>query len=462
MHGGKLVQEPQKSILPDHEEQFAQTFEHITDLIDNENWDEVTKALSSLHFADLADFLDNSNYKTQKAILPLITNTIKADTLVSLSNSTKQQVLEILGIEVSSKLIDQLSIEDAIEVIEYVDDEIKSQILEKLSRDKKQQIIEGFTYPENTVGRIIERNFVSFQEHWSVGQAIDSIRHNNIKQDFHAAIIVDNKFKPVGNVLLSTLLKFQRNTPIKQLMNSELRMVDSYTELSEIAFIFKQYALTIVPVVNKSGKLVGSVSIQSMIYIIEEQTERDIMQLSGVHTQDTYDNLFSTAKHRFPWLFVNLITACITSVIINQFSDTIARLITIAAIMPIVASMGGNAGTQAMTVTVRALANKDITHANMFKVIGKEIMVCSLNGSLLASIAGGLSYTMLADFHLSIIFVIAIIINFFAAGFLGSVIPITLYNLDIDPATASGVFLTALTDALGFFMFLVLAYGFLV
>ena len=451
-----------KSILPDRQEQFAETFEHVTNLINHDELDEAARVLATLHYADLADFLDNINHKSYKKILLPLADIIKPETLEWLNNSSKQPAIEAIGIKRSAELIEHLDIEDAIEVIENVDDEIRQELLANLSSDKRYQIIEGFTYPENTVGRIIEKQFISFQENWTVGQAIDYIRSSEIGEDHHAAIVVDNKYRPVGNILLSTLLKYKNDQPLKELMNPDFKLADTYTELSEIAFIFKQYALTIVPVVNKSGKLVGSVSINNMIYIIEEQTERDIMSLGGIHTQDTFYDLLSTARHRFPWLFVNLITACLTSIIINQFSDTISKLITLAAIMPIVASMGGNAGTQAMTVTVLALANKDINNANMFKVITKEILVSGFNGFLLGCVGAGLSFAMLADFDLSMIFAVAIMINFLVAGFCGSVIPITLHYFDIDPATASGVFLTALTDSLGFFTFLTLAYFFLV
>jgi magnesium transporter len=257
------------------------------------------------------------------------------------------------------------------------------------------------------------------------------------------------------------LLKVSRNTRISELMNCEFKSVDTHTELDDLAFIFKQYALTIVPVTNRQGKLVGSISIDNMLYIIEEQTKSEFMHLGGVHNSDIFNNLYATAKHRFPWLFVNLVTACITSMVINQFSDTIAKLITLA-IMPIVASMGGNAGTQAMTVTVRALAGREINNSNTTRVICKEILVCILNGLFLASIGMILIYLLFADISLSVVFASAVTINFMMAGLLGSSIPIILNRFDIDPAAASGVFLTAFTDAIGFFSFLGLAFFFLV
>jgi magnesium transporter len=456
------MRDSQNAILPDYQEKIEKTFEHIHYLIDNEKIDHAKRALLDLHYADLADFLDTSSYKLYDLILPIIADNIDPQTLVWLSDSHKQYAIEALGIDKAVVLINQLDIEDSIEVIEALSLELKDEIIGKLNNDIKQQIIEGFKYPEDTVGRIIEKHFVAFQKNWSVGQAIEHIRKSNIDKDFHAGIVVNDKYQPVGNILLCTLLKSSHDEPLINLMNSDFKIAGTTTKLDEIAFIFKQYALTIVPVVNKKGKLVGSVSIDNMIYIIEEQTENEFMHLGGVNNSDIFDNLYATVKHRFPWLFINLITAFATSLVINQFSDTIEKLIILATIMPIVASMGGNAGTQVMTVTVIALANREIKQTYVTKVILKEVFVCLLNGFILAIIGGFIIYIPFADLNLTIVFMVAVIINFVAAGMLGSGIPIILDHWDIDAATSSGVVLSALTDALGFFSFLGLAFFFLV
>lgn len=448
---------PEK-ISPDNHETLVKVFENVVNLVQHDKLSEATSILLTLHYAELADFIDNTNHKLHQKILPLLDRYIKPETMMWLTDDAKQSIIEVLGVSKVSILLDQLPIEDAVEVMESIDDETKRQILAQFSNDKQRQVIEGFTYPDDTVGRIIERNFIAFQANWTVGQAIDSIRRIDAPRDLHAAIIVDNKYRPVGNILLGTLLKYYRHTIIKEIMNNEFKVAGTLTLLSDIAFIFKKYALTIIPVVNRSGKLIGSVSINNMIYIIDQQTEKEMMQLGGLYTRDTFLTIFHTARRRFPWLLINLITAFTTSLIIERFSDTLEKLITLAVIMPIVASMGGNAGTQAMTVTVRALINKDISHSNIFKVTLKEAMVCGLNGFLFSCISASASLAIFSDLYLSIIFGSAIFINFIIAGLFGSIIPITLEKFDIDPATASGVFLTALTDASGFFTFLTLAY----
>lgn len=445
-----------------HHDIIDRQFEQIINYIDDGNLNEAVELLLSLHYADLADFLDNRSHRDYPVIFPAIASKLIPDVLVCLSDSNKQPAIEALGIEASAKLINELDIEDSIEVIDALNPEFKELIIAELNAEKRQQIIEGFRYPEDTVGRILEKDFVSLKRHWTAGQAVDYIRRSNITADFYAAIIVDNRFKPVGIVLLSTILKSARNTPISELMNDNFMVADTGMKVNELVFIFKQYALTIVPVINKQGKLVGSISIDNMIYIIEEQTESELLYLGGINNSDIFYNLYVTAKSRFPWLFVNLITACLTSLVINQFNNTIAKLITLATIMPIVASIGGNAGTQAMTITVRALGNREINSSNTVRVITKEVYICLLNGLILSLIGLVLIYFLFGDLSLSIIFALSILINFAISGFLGTFIPIMLNQFNIDPAAASGVVLTVFTDAIGFFSFLGLAYFFLV
>lgn len=456
------MEENKITIASDRETKLAETFEHITFLLNNEIINEAKEHLLKLHYADVADFLDNTSYKLYQLILPAISEEILPEMIVSLSDSSKQPVLEALGLEKAVKLVSDMDIEDAIEVVDCIDEDYKQMLLEGVDINIKNQILEGFKYPENKVGRIVEKDFVTFQRHWTVGQAIDYVRRSNINYDFHAAIIVDSRFKPVGNILLSTLLKSARNTHLTELMNSEFRVADTFTEIDDLVFIFKQYALTIVAVVNKTGKLVGTVSIDNMLYIIEEQTQSEFMQLGGINTSDIFENLIETSKHRFPWLFVNLITACITSMIIDEFSDTINKLITLAVMTPIVAALSGNVGTQVMTVTVRAIANREINQANSTKIIIKEVLVAAVTGVFISLIGAGMTYVLFGGVEICTIFAVAVFLNFLIAGLLGSCIPILMNKLNLDPATASGVFVSAFTDALGFFSFLSLASIFLV
>ncbi|PCJ22987.1 MAG: magnesium transporter [Rickettsiales bacterium] len=452
----------QNAILPDHQDRFAEQFAHITYLINNDRLGDAIDSMLDLHYADLADFLDNTPHKLYPVIFPAITSRLNPETIACLSDANKQPAIESIGIAKSAKLIDDLDIEDSIEIAEALSPDLKDALLAQLSPAMRQQIIEGFLYPEDTVGRALEKDFVSFGQHWTAGQAIDFIRRSDISADFHAAIIVSPRDKPVGTILLSTLLKSERNTPLEKIMSREFKSVDAHTALDDLAFIFKQYALTIVPVITRQGKLLGTISIDNMLYIVEDQAESELLHLAGIHNTDIFHSLRTTVRHRFPWLFVNLIFACLTSLVINQFSGTIAKLVTLATIMPIVASMGGSAGTQAMTVTIRALGSREITSSSTSRVVTKEVLSCALNGIILAFIGMMLTYLLFSDIYLSLVFAAAVVINFTLAGLFGSSIPIMLNNMEIDPAAASGVFLTTCTDAIGFFSFLGLAYFFLV
>jgi len=448
-------------ITPIFHEHLQTTFEHINQLIEIDSLQEAREILVSLHHADLATYIENSSYKTIEQIIDLLREDFKAETIVNLSTGGKQNVAEILGVDRLAHFIDLLDTEEAIEVMDDIDEDIKNSTLALLPKSKQQQIIEGFTYPDDAAGRVMEKSFIMLQENWTIGQALEAFKKKPLDSDFYAAIVVNNKQKPLGQILLCALLKHTHNTLVRDVMSQDLKIADTHTKLDELSYIFKQYALTIVPVVNKMGRLVGTISIDNMIYIIEQQTEDELMHLGGVSTHDVFDDLISTVKHRFPWLFFNLIAACVTSVIINQFSSTIAQMVTLAAIMPIVASMGGNAGTQTMTVIVRSLHNKDLNYSNSLKTISKELFVCGVNGVILALIGAMIIALTFSDMYLSIVFGAAVVINFLVAGFSGAFIPIFLSKINIDPAAASGVFLTTLTDILGFSTFLALAYFFL-
>jgi magnesium transporter len=385
----------------------------------------------------------------------------KSDTLTSLNFSTVENLYEILGDKKFANLLSALDTDDAIDVVHDFEDDIVDSILSLLDNDKRKQILEGLTYPEDSAGRVMEKDFVALRQDWNIGQCIDAIRNKSVSNDFYAAIIVDPTQRPQGCILLASLLKHPRNSVLKDVMDRDIKIADTHTDLEELTYMFKQYSLSIAPVVNKAGRLVGAISVNNMIYIMEEQNEAELMSLGGVYNHDLFYDFFSVAKLRFPWLFINLITACIAALLIDLFNDTIAKFVTIAAIMPIVASMGGNAGTQTMTVTVRALHNKELHYSNASRVVLKEIMVSLFNGTALAIIGGMIILISFGEISLSLIFIAAVVISCVVAGFCGASIPILLDKVNIDPAAASGVLLTAITDILGFCSFLILAYLFL-
>lgn len=448
----------QKSIKPLYIESIDEIIVQINDDINQDNHQNLLTIVSNLHYADFASVLDHSSPKLQKSIITIVKDAFNPETLAMAGNTARLTAFQVLGAEKTAMLIEELDLEDSIDVLDSYDDDVKEQLIECLSKQKQKDVKEGLNYPEDCVGRIMETNFLVFADHWSIDQAIDSIRRYNVDEDLHAAIIVDKDYKPTATVPLSKLFQHNGQTALKKIANTEIKITDINDEINDLVYFFKQYALAIIPVVNKNGKLVGSVSIENMIYIIEESTESDILNLTGVGEPDIFGTILETAKHRFLWLFMNLLIAFVTAMIINKFSHTISRIIALASIMPIVASMGGNAGTQAMTVTVRAISKKDINRSNITRIILKEVIVCAINSLFLSFIGAALIMLIYNDAKLSMIFAISVIFNFIVAGLFGTLIPITLDNLELDPATASSVFLTALTDCFGFFTFLGLSF----
>lgn len=440
------------------QETISTHFDLARKLLYEEKTEELKQYLQELHQADLADVIDNVSVEHASVILELVKEDFSPELLVLLGYRSIMLAVDILGVKAISELVTKLSSEDSIEFIDELDDELSNQIIELLPEENRLHILEGFNYPEHTVGRVMSKNFVLFYDHWSVGQAVDSIRKNEkTPNEFHAAVVVNIKNKPVGTISVSALLKGARTDSLKDMMNSDFKVAEPNTSLDDLSYTFKHYALTVVPVINRAGKVVGTVSIDNVVYIMEEQAEDAILHLGGVNEIDLYETFLTTAKQRFPWLFINLITACITSFVINNFGPTIAKLIALASLMPIVASMGGNAGTQTMTVTIMAITNKDIAKINNLKIILKELLSCGINGVVFAVLGAGIVIGIFDDILLAKVFALAVVINFLIGGVLGSSIPILLNKFKLDPAPSSGVILTALTDSCGFLIFLGLA-----
>ncbi len=442
-----------------NQETIAFQFENIKSLINEEKLGEAKILLLELHPADLADLIDNSSAETNSTIFGLIEKEFDAETLVLLSPRSKACALETYSTSVLAGFITSLTAEDSIDFFTDIDDETKNEILELVPEEKRLHILEGFNYPEGSAGRVMAKKFINFYDHWTVGQAIDFIRKNDDSpENFHSAVIVNTKNKPVGTIALSMLLKQSRNELIKNVMNEDLMVADTLTNLDDLSYLFKHYALTVVPVINKAGKIVGTISIDNMVYIIEEQAEDAILHLGGVYEGgDIYETFLITAKQRFPWLFINLITACLTAIVINYFGPTIAKIVALASLMPIVASMGGNAGTQTMTVTIMAITNKDVTKINNIKIVLKELLSCGINGIAFAILGAMMVLMLFNDFNLAKVFASAVVINFILGGILGSSVPLILNRLKMDPAPSSGVIVNALTDSCGFLIFLGLA-----
>ncbi len=444
---------------------ISENFLRITKLIEAKKLDEAKSLLQKLHYADLADFLDNIEKKRYKQIIPLVSDTLDPETLACINIHKIEEVINTLGDTKTAQLINHLDLEDSIEILENLEEETKKNILDKLDINQKEKILEGVNYPDQASGRFLEKNFLIFKDKWTIERAKQFIKESNIDlEDISSAIVVNNKYHPVGTLTLSSLLKAnnEEKSTMNELFSPILQYADCYTDIEHVIFLFKQYSLKIIPVVNKSGKVKGVISLANMIHLVEENAENKFMQLGGgISDLSIFANIFESIQQRFPWLFIHLISSYFTSIIIVQFTESLSKLIILASLMPIVASVGGNVGSQTMTIHILALSNRELTNINMIKKISKELIICTINGILLALIGGMIIYIFLLNFKISIIFSLAVILNFIFAGILGTGVPIILNHFSINPATASGVIITGLTDAFGYFCFLALAYIFI-
>ena len=345
------------------------------------------------------------------------------------------------------------------DVIEDLEESDKEVFLDNIPETERKLIKEGLTYPEDSAGRLMQREFVSMKVEWNVGEAIDFLRKNksDLPEDFYEIYLLNSEYKISGIVPLGRLMGSKRSVSLMNIKNKNTRTINVLTDQEEVAYQFNKYALVSAPVVNKKDEIIGSITVDDVVDVIEEEREEDILKLGGVGQADIYDAVIDTTKSRFSWLLVNLLTAVIASVVIGFFQASIEKVVALAVLMPIVASMGGNAGTQTLTVSVRAIATKELTPSNALKIITKETFVGGINGIIFAMIIGVLSSYWFSDNLLGIVIAMAMILNLLIAGMSGILIPLTLNKFNIDPALASGVILTTITDVFGFLSFLGLA-----
>ena len=314
------------------------------------------------------------------------------------------------------------------------------------------------SYPEQSAGRLMQREVVMAPEHWSVGMAIDFLRNNaNLPEQFYHIVLVDPRLHPVGNVSLGKLMSSKRSVLLKEIIEDAFQVIPADQDEADVAYAFNQYHLISAPVVDRENRVVGVITIDDAMVVLDEELEEDIMLLAGVGDSSVSDTIIETVKGRLPWLTVNLVTAILASIVIAQFEATIAQFVALAILMPIIASMGGNAATQSLTVAVRAIATKDISSTNIGRVIRREVGVGILTGLIFAVSMGLIGIFWFGTAMLGVVISISMLINLIVANLAGTTIPVILEKLGIDPALASGAFVTTVTDVVGFFAFLSIA-----
>ena len=431
----------------------------INNLIINDDHHTLKNFINELHNADIAEIIQNLDKDTRLNFILKIRLYFDPEILTYLSESIREEIIDNLDIKQLASNAGELDVDDALDVIEDFEESDKEVFLDNISETERKLIQEGLTYPEDSAGRLMQREFVSLNSYLNVGDAIDFLRKNksDLPEDFYEVYLLDNLNKIAGTVPLGRLMGSKRSTLLENIKNKNTRSIKVLTDQEEVAYQFNKYAMVSAPVLNDDNEIIGSITVDDVVDVIEEEREEDIFKLGGVGQADIYDAVIDTTKSRFSWLLVNLLTAVIASIVISFFQASIEKVVALAVLMPIVASMGGNAGTQTLTVSVRAIAVKELTPSNAIKIITKETFVGGINGIIFAIIIGFLSAYWFSDNLLGGVIATAMIINLIIAGMAGILIPLTLNKFNIDPALASGVILTTITDVFGFLSFLGLA-----
>ncbi len=422
------------------------------------NKKEYIKSIKSLHSADQADSIESLSFDLQSSILKTHTKYFHPDFIAYLREETRDDILHMIPNKQLVNLIKYLDLDDAVEILGDFETKELVEILSKLGSQQRERIEESLKYDENSAGRLMNRDYLSIKSNLTVGELIDQLRNTRRgPKDFYNIFIVDDQNTPIGYVPSGRVLRSKRSKKLREIIYKDIHIIKSDEKIEDIAYTFRQYGLVSAPVVNLDNKMIGIMTVDDVVEIDHEESEDDMRKLGGLFVNDFYKGAFTSATSRFIWLGLNLLTAILASLVIDIYSEQLQQMIAIAVLMPIVASMGGNAGTQAMTIYVRAIATKDINNSNYIKLVVKEFLIGSINGFALSLIMGLIAYYWFDSLVLAFAISFAILINLGFACLVGIIIPITINKMKIDPALASGIVLTTFTDVFGFLSFLSIA-----
>ncbi len=430
----------------------------LINALDNQDKEQINFLLEPLHSADVADIFEQLDDNDRKILTSFIGAEMEPEVLSELDDSTLDDVVSEMDNKDVARAITQMESDDAVHVLEDMDENDQKEIIDALPVEDRVVVEEGLSYPEDSAGRLLQRNLVSVPGQWAIGKVIDYFRtEENLPDEFYEIFVVDPMHHPIGSVALNQIIRSERDMLISEIMEAEPKVVPVDMDQEEVAYLFRQYDMASMGVVDDSGRLIGMITVDDVVDVIEEEAEEDLMRMAGVQETDITESVFEASKNRVIWLLINLVTAILASMVIALFDASIEQMVALAILMPIVASMGGNAGTQTMTVTVRAIATRELTSTNVNRVIFREFSIAVVNGVVIALIIGVLSWLWFNNIALGGVMGVAMVVNIIMAGLAGILIPLMLDKLEIDPALASSIFVTTITDVIGFFAFLGLA-----
>jgi magnesium transporter len=430
----------------------------VADALDRGDTERLRELLGALHPADIADLMGFLSAEDREELVPHLDPEALAEILSELDTEIREEVLEHVPSATLAKALGEMESDDAADVVDDLEADKRAQVLAAMPEVERAAIESSLGYADETAGRLMQREVVAAPQFWTVGQTIDHVRResNELPELFFDVYVVDPAYKPVGAAPVSHLLRFKRDVPLAQIMEPVTEIpVDMDQE--EVAYIFNKYHLISAPVVEPGGRLVGQITVDDIVGVIQEETEEDILALAGVSDAGRDAGIFGIVQSRLPWLVVNLITEAIAVTVIAPFQGMVAQFVALIMLMPIVSSLGGNAGTQALTVAVRAIASRELSTANAYRVILRELAVGLFNGAAMGGLLGLGSYFLWHNPRLSVVVALAIIANFFVAALGGILAPIVLDHFGRDPAVSSSVVVTFMTDFFGFLALLGIA-----
>ncbi len=430
----------------------------VQEALDAGETDIVYDLVEPLHPADIADLFELIDRDERRALARAISDLMGVEVIAELNDHVRELFVEELSADKVADIAELLDTDDAVAMIEDLDADDQLAVLAEMEPADRAAIETALSYPEETAGRLMSRDFVAFPEHLTVGDLIDFLRDNpGLATEFWEVFIVDPSHRPVGSCALSWILRSPRPVALSDVMKRDQTLIPVMMDQEEVALRFQKYALISAAVIDDGGRLVGQITVDDIVHIIQEEAGEDVLLLSGAGDGDINEPIRETYVSRVRWLAANLVTALLGTLIIASFGAAIEKLVALAALMPMVASIGGNAGTQTMAVTVRALATNQLTRTNTARILAREMRVALLNGVTIAVLIGGATWLVFGNAQLGAVIASAVVINIVTAGFAGLLVPVALDRLDQDPAVASSVFVTMVTDSMGFFAFLGLA-----
>ena len=427
----------------------------VTDKIASNDAEFISNSFREMHPSDAADIIEHLNESDRENLIKLNNFKIDPQVFVELNEAVQTEIIKYLSKDSIVYILKNLESDDSIKIIENLSEENKNDILRSLPPKDRFVLLESLSYPEDSAARIMQREFTAIPSNWSVGQTIDYLRENkDLPEEFLEIFVVDNEFQPIGTVPSSKVLRTSRDTKMITIMNESQLSIPVDMDREEVGHLFENYNLNSACVVDKNNKLVGMITSDDVLTVLKEEAEEDALRLAGVGDEEITDGVFKKTKRRFNWLLLNLFTAFLATWVISIFGATIEQMVALAFLMPIVASMGGNAGMQTLAVTIRTIATNELTKNNFTQNIVKEFSIGILNGIIFAIISAIIVQFWFNDIQLSLIISISMVLNMIVAGLFGILVPISLKRFNIDPAIASSVFVTTITDVIGFLSFL--------